>query len=252
MPIDLEAAQRDDVFEKFASMRPESDQYHWAVRAALLVRSGDLDGAHAAAQRLTQFGQSPVRAAVALSRGDREEFETLRAPANHGDYPLFQTILLSLEPVEGPLTAELLAAAQRLQEEQPQGSSSGADYYAQLWMAMAKLRTGKEREAAQEVEALLTEAGWLRPLCWPFLAIAYQKLGEPETARQWLAKSELWSRWHSAETSLDAVRLFGPGKVLTHDWLYALVLHREARALIGADSPPTNPDHGSSSILQKN
>jgi hypothetical protein len=92
----------------------------------------------------------------------------------------------------------------------------------------------------------------VRALGWPLLAIAYQKLGEPDAARQWLAKSELWTRWHSSETTLDPVRLFGPGKVLSHDWLYALVLHREAQALIGADSLPPGPAHGSSYILQKN
>jgi Tfp pilus assembly protein PilF len=254
VPIDLEAAQRDEVFEKFASLRPEWDQNHWAVRTAMLVRSGDLDGAHAAAQRLTQFGQSPVRAAVAVMRGDRDEFERLRASANQGDLPLFQTILLALEPVEAPLTAELLTAAQRLAAERPPGSSSGADYYSRFWTAVAKLRVGNEREAVNEVETLLREhqAEWVRALGWPLLAIAYHKLGEPDAARQWLAKSELWSRWHSGETPLDAVRLFGPGKVLTHDWLYALVLHREARALIDADPLPVSAGRNSSGILQKN
>jgi hypothetical protein len=47
---------------------------------------------------------------------------------------------------------------------------------------------------------------------------------------------------------MDPVRLFGPGKVLTHDWLYALVFHREARLSIdgpddaqrGAGNPEKN------------
>jgi hypothetical protein len=220
----------------------------------MLVRRGDLDGAHAAAQRLTHFGQLPVRAAVALLRGDPEEFERLRASANQGGFPLFQTILLALKPVEEPRTAELLAVAQRLKEQQTPGIASGAGHYARFWMAVAKVRGGDVREGAEEVEVLLHEhqAGWVPALGWPLLAIAYQKLAESDAARQWLAKSELWTRWHSRETSLDEVRLFGPGKILTHDWLYALVLYREARALIEADSPPANPDHGSSSTLQKN
>jgi hypothetical protein len=161
---------------------------------------------------------------------------------------------LVLEPVEEPLAAELLAAAQRLKEQHTPGIASGAGHYARFWMAVAKVRGGDVREGAEEVEVLLHEhqAGWVPALGWPLLAIAYQKLAESDAARQWLAKSELWTRWHSRETSLDEVRLFGPGKILTHDWLYALVLYREARALIEADSPPANPDHGSSSTLQKN
>ncbi len=221
--IDLEAAQRDSVFEQLTALRPDDD-FLWKARAALLLRAGDLDGAGAAAERLPRLGNWPVRPEVALLRGDREEFQRLRSPLNGQGSPLEQTALLALAPTDGALTEKLLEAAQRIKKD---------DSYAQFWRAAASFRAGNDREAAEGLEAVLRkdQGAWLQGGAWPVLAMAYHKLGEAELSRQWLDRSERWVRWRSAETRLDPVRVFGHSPH-THDWLLATVFHREARLLI--------------------
>jgi serine/threonine protein kinase/tetratricopeptide (TPR) repeat protein len=232
-PIDLVVAELDDVFPLLAELRPPEDENHWCARVAVLVRRGGLEQAAAAARRLTQAGQRPRRAAVALLRGDQSEFEAVRSAA--GPEPvLARTIVLSLGPIGEPLTSELLAAAGKGAVDDPAGLK-------QRWLGLAQFRAGRWQDAINTLEVWLNpRAHWqFDAEAWPVLAMAYHQLGNHDQARRWLERSRLWIDWHSQPISGEAGSVFGgPERFMIHEWLYTCALYVEAREMIdGAERP---------------
>ena len=92
------------------------------------------------------------------------------------------------------------------------------------------LRAGRFQEAIPLLERSLVADG--RPgravLNWLWLALAYQKLGNADEARQWLARAAGWLDQQGDRMPLDTP-ITGLHR---HNWLEAHVLRQEAETLL--------------------
>jgi tetratricopeptide (TPR) repeat protein len=169
-------------------------------------------------------------AAAALWRGDVEEFDRIREAGSRFANPIFNVLDLGLAPTREPMTSTLLHEAERMWREQPQHG------WNRRWLGLAQLRAGQYREALASLEASLTPGNyWQEGDYFPLLAMAHHHLGNKEAARLWLDKTTSWLElWKEAE-SRRAGSNSGVGNTLPEYVLYALVFHREAKALIEGD-----------------
>ncbi len=236
VPIDCEVAQREDVLERLAALRPH-DARPLITRMALRMQQGDVAGARSDAERLAPGGSSwraSLLGAEALWRGEIEEFDRIRggAPRANG---IDQIIILGLAPTTEPMTTELLQEAERMWREQPHHG------WNRRWLALAQLRAGQYIEALNNLEASLTpRERWQEDGGhWPLLAIAHHHLGNTDAARLWLNKTALWLQLRQEAESRRIGAATGVDDMLLEAWLYAMVFYREAKALI--DGPDMGP-----------
>ncbi len=224
--VGLQAALRPVVFDRLVALRSDDSaiRWLWVARMFLHTYEAESEDAHAAAQ-LEQFGFQPLRASVALLRGDRRGFE-LNRDSRLPNWDADTTArLLYLTPTEEPLTSELLAAATRAAKR------SGREWL----LGVAEFRAGRFQDAIGHLEGYATRGSW-RGFVLPVLAMACHGLGDQEHARRWLAKSDLWMDWHQRRPSIDVRRVFWSGSLNYLYWLDAAVFHREAKQLIEGTS----------------
>jgi tetratricopeptide (TPR) repeat protein len=236
LPVYQELAQRDDVLEQLESLRPK-DGHPRMFRMILGVHQGDLDAAGADAEQLVQNDLLHVRAAVALLRGDDEEFAELCA--NRDALPLLvKTQLLSLAPADPPLTAELLAIARR------DFLDRGSRWHLR-WLGQALFRAGEFEEAVATLESSLNPVfDWQCDGCyWPLLAMAHHKLGHADEARKYLEMTTFLLELYRQMSPAQFCETVGGRVANPWSWLQTVVFHREARLLIeGTAAPP--PEQG--------
>jgi Flp pilus assembly protein TadD len=236
VPIDFEIVQRDEVFERLAALRPQDARTRMA-RMVLRMQQGDFDGMRRDGERLksTSTEHGAWAGAAALCRGDREEYDRIRATAPRDSNPVPTIRLLGLAPTEEPLTTELLQIAERMWREQPQTRSY------RRYLGLAQLRAAKYSEAVASLEASLAPGQqWqLDGVHWPLLAIAHHHLGNAEVARRWLDKTAVWLELRNAAESRRAGAATGIGDIPPAQYLYAMAFYLEARALI--DGPEAEP-----------
>ncbi len=229
MPIDWEVAQRDDVFDRLATLRPQ-DPRQLMTRMVLRMQQGNVEGAHSDADLQASYGLGLVewRAAEALWRGDHEQFERIRAASPRSVDLVPNITYLGLAPTEEPLTTELLELAEQMWREQPQ------DRWHRRWLGLAQLRAGQYTEAVASLEASLApyDQWQVDGLHWPLLAIAHHHLGNAETARHWFDMTEAWLELRNEAESLRPGAATGVGDIGPESLLYAMVFYQEAKALI--------------------
>jgi hypothetical protein len=103
-------------------------------------------------------------------------------------------------------------------------------FWALTERAALNFRTGEPRNTVLGAEHSLVVDG--RPgravLNWLWLALAYQKMGNPKESRRWLVKAADWLDQQGGRMPLENVVM---GSSL-HNWLEAQALRREAEALL--------------------
>ena len=231
--VGLEVAPHAEVFDRLVSLRPQ-EAWLWFYRMHLSTLTDDLEAAHAAALRLEPMGFGPDRAAVALLRQDRREWERIRDSRPANGHPRYMARLLALAPTPDPITKELLEAASKASKESPD------DKTLRVVLAIAHYRSGQLEEARRRLESL-EQSHLFRGIIWPVLAMISHQLGDEPQARLWLRKSDAWMDWYRPGTSADVARTLRPETIERR--VEAAVFHREAKALIDGDrtdSPPAN------------
>jgi tetratricopeptide (TPR) repeat protein len=179
----------------------------WFEHAALLHLSGDRAGyAKACARMVKEYGQT----------SDLRPYHVARACT------LAPDAVMDLALPGQLADAELKTHAGKFWSLTEQG----ALHY----------RAGRFQQAAALFEqSLLADSKPGRAvLNWLWLALANQRLGKPEEARQWLDRATTWLDQFPDGMPKDADQKYG---LHLHNWLEAHVLRREADALIR----PTNP-----------
>ncbi len=231
--IDAEVAGRESVYDALQALRPTDGQL-LSIRIISRLRNGERESLAAPCRQLEQFGFQPYLAAVHLLRGDRVEFERLRA-TDAGD-AYHRTLLWGLAPTDETIVPRLLAAAEELGRQGPD------DRWQRRWIGLAQLRAGRLDEAkATLLGCLDSQSAWqVDSIVWPLLAITCHQLGETAESQRWWQKSEIWlrtlERLPPAAWSGAVVRGFS-----CEEWLMACVFHREAKALIEGAADPTRP-----------
>jgi tetratricopeptide (TPR) repeat protein len=124
----------------------------------------------------------------------------------------------------------------RLCETQPstEGGERGVRPY---FLGVGYYRTGRFEDAVRHLGVALTDTEWQwRQICYPVLAMALHRQGQPEAARRELANARAaLERW--TQDAFEARNKFVP---VQHwrDWLGMQRWYREAHRLIeGADAP---------------
>jgi tetratricopeptide (TPR) repeat protein/serine/threonine protein kinase len=225
LPLYQELAQRDHVLEQLESLRPK-DGHPRMFRMILRVQQGDLDAAGADAEQLVQDDLLQIRAAVALLRGDHEQFAELRA--NRDALPLLvKTQLLSLAPAAPPLAAELLAIVREHCTDQ-------SNRWHRRWLGQALFRAGEFEEAVATLESSLNPVfDWQCDACyWPLLAMAHHKLGHADEARKYLDMTTFLLELYRQMSPARFCETVGQRVGNPWSWLQTVVFLREARLLI--------------------
>ena len=97
-------------------------------------------------------------------------------------------------------------------------------------LGMAHYRAGQYREAAHWFRESSKHSSWAPVVNWLGLSLAAKQLGNEKEARQWLDRATDWIDQTIRETPRDVA---SPGGIHLNEWLEALVLRREAAALLG-------------------
>jgi tetratricopeptide (TPR) repeat protein len=103
-------------------------------------------------------------------------------------------------------------------------------------LGLALYRAGRFAEADAQLRRSPGSDPTRDVLDWPVLAMAHQRLGQPDEARRWLDRADRW-----VETELRG-RPGGADRAIPKNWHWraGILLHlllREARAVINADLP---------------
>jgi tetratricopeptide (TPR) repeat protein len=85
-------------------------------------------------------------------------------------------------------------------------------------------------------------------LNWLWLALANERLGKAEEARRWLVKAQAWLDRYRDGMPARAEEELG---LHLHNWLEALVLRREAEALIRSEGPRSGTEDRDRRVPQK-
>jgi tetratricopeptide (TPR) repeat protein len=110
-----------------------------------------------------------------------------------------------------------------------------------LWLGVALYRAGSFEQALRTLdEVTRTDNGWTMSEAWPVQAMAHQRLGQPDEARQWLDRT----RGGLEETIWSVQRApFDPWGTTRNkfDLLSTYLLYREAEAVVGGSPPADHP-----------
>jgi tetratricopeptide (TPR) repeat protein len=192
---------------------PDNLERCWA-HAAILLLAGDVAGYRQLCSRvLERFGQTKDR---------REANLTAR--------------LCTLGPDAVPDPTLLAPVAQRAVDG---GPGTGWSLHT---LGMAYYRGGKFDLAVQSFQKSLDiKPRWDADVCnWLALAMAHQRLGHAEEARQWLDKA---THWIDGAAALAPRASAGPlPGIHPHDGLACRLAHREAEKLLAASGKPPPPD----------
>jgi tetratricopeptide (TPR) repeat protein len=135
----------------------------------------------------------------------------------------------ALAPDAGPDPAGLVRLAEKAVQAQP------APHYLHA-LGLAYYRAGQFDKASEQLHKSLAGKWRADAANWLVLAMAHQRLGHADEARDWFNKAVRWmgdTRPQPARPSADPLRSLHP-----HDALACMVLRREAEALLGVKSQP--------------
>jgi tetratricopeptide (TPR) repeat protein len=228
-PTYLHAAAQDAVFDRLAALRP-ADRNLWINRMIQHMRQGDRQAALADAERVLTYEVNYNPLATVLLFGEAAAFERLRAKATELPDSYHKVLALGLAPTVEPMTAELLATADRVWKE-TQGNA-----WDRRALGLAQLRAGYWRDALETLQPTIdSSATWQHAAAnWPLLAMAHYHLGEKEQARKRLRQTSLWLDFHEqamAAGRFDTITAPNHG-LIAQEWLLAVVFFSEAKELI--------------------
>jgi tetratricopeptide (TPR) repeat protein/predicted Ser/Thr protein kinase len=197
--------------------------FPWLCHALLRAHAGDSNGYHQACARMHERFHGTHSSPFAM---DLVRACTL-APDPHG------------HPARGVELARAVVEA-----------NPGVAYYLHV-LGAAHYRAGQHERAIRRLrESLEVDPNWAdRPINYPFLAMAYHRLGRRAEARQALDeaaraidrwtqeryRSGLAGRW----VGNQGATTFWP--IFWWEWLGCRLSYREARALMGLPPPPDDP-----------
>jgi WD40 repeat protein/tetratricopeptide (TPR) repeat protein len=197
----------------------------WKEAAADTARAVELDPT----DPVLWFEWAGLAALAGDPRGYRQVCDAMRARFGEVDdpwTPRFLTWAEVLAPGGGGDAARTCDRAARVVARHP---SRGLPQHIQ---ALAHYRAGRFDIAAAQVRAALkAEPAWdAQPLDWLLLALACQRLGQADKARQWLDKALRWADESSARAPPEAVAALPlPAR---EDRLAFRLLRREALAVV--------------------
>lgn len=231
-PIMLEAARRDDVFERLAALQPRIGEI-WNARLITLARQGRLADGSPEPDQL-KGSSAWARAHGFLLAGNREAYDACcREIVKDNRVSHTKVELLAIGPTRALDPEELL----RLGQEQ--FDASKGEFWCRRALAMAQLRAGQYHDALKSL-ALFGAAGpsshnWHgAPVAWSLMALAHFHLGDIAEARRWLKKVEFYLDLY--ERAGHGPQHFGAGNGQILQWAQVVILHREATALMDGTS----------------
>jgi len=134
-----------------------------------------------------------------------------------------------LAPDAGPDPTKLVQIAERAVQAQP------APHHLHT-LGLAHYRAGQFDKAIEQLHKSMKGNWRANAANWLVLAMAHQRLGHADEARNWFDKAARWMDNAGLETPSDAadsLRSLHP-----HDALNCMVLRREAETLLGIKRPP--------------
>jgi serine/threonine protein kinase len=172
-------------------------------------------------------------AAVQLLSGDRTAYRQTCASLVQrcGHTPLLRPYHMARTCTLAPDSVEDMAAVARLAVEEL--NNRPKEFWSLTQRAALCYRAGAFKEAVPLLEQSLRIDP--RPgsamLNWLWLALAEQRLGRPEEARNWLGKAANWLDQRKGRFLSGSEDTLG---LHLHNWLEAQILRREAEACLGA------------------
>jgi Flp pilus assembly protein TadD len=220
---------------------------HYALRAYAYAQLGQWQKARADYAKVAVLEPNNIWAAyeqagVLLLCGDAEGYRRVCArllqrvgqTTDPGSAYLVARALV-LAPNGGPHAARSVELAAKAVAAEPKNP----------WhvhaLALAHYRAGQYEQAIRRLnECLNAHPGWCAGLNWLVLAMAYQRQGKMDEARQWLDKALRWGdqlAQNQPPGAANAIQLH------VHDWLAYNILRREAEVLIrGNAASPKRSD----------
>ncbi len=252
-PLQVEMVEHPEVFRRLVKLRPGDFGPWWAHGQLLADRREWRAAANDLAQALTLLRADPRRssgalrvpemmivhylAAVRLLAGDesgyRQLCRELVAQADEFDQPHLanvasRTCTLLPDAVEDP------AFPVRLAERAVAGDPKVAWFL--FGLGLAHYRAGDEEQAIQRAEeSLRAHPAWAgRGQNYVLLALACQRLGRSDEARDWLAKAQ--TSFDELSQSVGGAKHGFAASSYLGDWLALLMLLPEAEAMV-SNSP---------------
>jgi serine/threonine-protein kinase len=174
-------------------------------------------------------------AAVQLLSGDQEGYSRTRGHTLERG-PGAQTVrayhiarICTLTPGPSDNITRALLVARATQRSNFELTVSETEFWALTERGALLHRSGRSKEAVPFFERSLAkdERPGAQVVNWLWLALAHHALGETDAAKRWLEKAARWLDQFKGRGLPNA-----PG-LDAHNWLEALVLRREAEALLG-------------------
>jgi tetratricopeptide (TPR) repeat protein len=236
--IDVAVAERKEVFEQLAALRPEDAQFR-TIRMTVRLRRGDALGASADAAHLERLkALDPAPVAVALLRGDIAEFERLRSAYKISSNQYFAALVQVMAPnVESEVT-EALGVIEGLLKANPNSTIF------RLALGLAQYRAGQFSAAVATLESGRYPAHPWHWDCetWLLLAMAHHGLGQHEKARRYFDEATWFLKLHEEAAAITPQSsVFGDGKWESWIWLWDSLFYREAQQLIEGQPASTAP-----------
>jgi serine/threonine-protein kinase len=196
--------QAAEIYGQLIQDTPNPDGEVWFEYAAVQLLSGDRSGYRRTCQQMLQAARGPGK---------------MRA------YLVARACTLAPGAVD-----DLALVVQVSSEELDRNAST---FWSLMEQGALRCRANRPREALPAFERSLQAE--TRPgagvLNWLWLALAYQKIGEPKQARYWLDRAGAWLDSVGSELPANADAL----NLHRHNWLEAHVLGREAAGLLSSE-----------------
>jgi tetratricopeptide (TPR) repeat protein len=219
---------------KAIKIKPEFGQA-WAWRGSTYAELGQWEKAAADFVKVTEFKEAPAaawhqHALLRLQLGDRAGLQKCcttmlqKFSRNHDDATAY-FVALTCVVVPGAVekTDLPLQLAEELVKKDPKQSTSLFLFGALLY------RAGKDEEAVRRLNEAVEATNGGRILHWLFLALAHQRLGHADEARQWLGKAGSWIDKH-----IEKGQEVAPGvRISWSDRLMIQQLRQEAETVVG-------------------
>jgi serine/threonine-protein kinase len=232
-----ELVQWSEAADKVLAARPR-DAALWLARGRSLARRSQWPEAAAAVARSVEL-QPPEQAeawfehaSLRLLTGDADGYRRVCADlverSRRKDSTLRAAVVARACTLATGAVPDLKGVEQAAQSELTQ---KRAPLWSLTEQAALHYRAGRFEQAVPPLrESLLKNPKWEgEVLNWLWLAMAQQRLGQPDDARRSLEKAERWLAEQGKEMPAGAG---GPEALTLHDWLEAHVLRREADALV--------------------
>jgi eukaryotic-like serine/threonine-protein kinase len=235
-----ELTRRGPLFERVLALRSD-DPLLWYARGLERARRRRWDAAAADFDRGGDFGAATEytfdHACLRLLAGDADGYRRLVARMDAVDGGTADPYRLFVLTRTASLSRVTAVAPERVVGWGERGVAGSRTPWTLNALGLALHRAGRDREAIVRCEQ--SEAGdWPsgRVLNWLGLALAHHRLGDDGAARRWLTRAETYLGRTPPAAFAEA------GAMFMTDWLEAMVLRREAEALIPRDAPfPADP-----------